>query len=56
MDNFGITIKYKYNQNKNNNFGRANLNKFDINIYPNEVDQISNLKDADLNNITFNFG
>ena len=52
MENFGITI----NQNEINNFYGANLIKLDINIYPNEVDKISNLEDAALNNITFNFG
>ena len=52
MENFGITI----NQNEINNFCGANLIKLDINIYPNEVDKISNLEDAALNNITFNFG
>ena len=39
-----------------NNLGRTNVNKYNINSYPHEVDQINDFEDVDMNNITFNFG
>ena len=44
------------NFNHNNNYKRANLYKFDVDNYPHETGQISDLEDVDINNKTFNFG
>ena len=60
ITNAGGDIQFNSFINSNNNFDNefnpTNLDQFDLNNFPHEMDKIKDLDDMDINNKTFNFG